>query len=174
MKFLWIFFAFSMLYAEEESSVFAGGCFWCLQSDFDKLNGVLTTTVGYEGGDLPNPTYQEVSTGLSGYVEAIEVIFDNEIVTYSELLDFYWHHIDPTNRLGQFCDIGPQYRPVIFTRTETQNSLAQIYSIEILPAKTFYPAEEYHQKYYLKNPLRYQFYRKACGRDRRLAELWGN
>lgn len=176
---------FGSLLSAEERAVLAGGCFWCLQADLDALEGVLATTVGYEGGDTPNPTYEVVSSGVSGYVEAVEVLFDPEKISFRELLDAYWRMIDPTRADGQFCDTGTQYRPVIFYFSEEQRVSAETsrcglakeeraspIQVAILPGKTFYPAEAYHQKYYLKNPLRYSFYRRHCGRDRRLFELW--
>lgn len=186
------FFAFWLvlwapLFGSQERAVLAGGCFWCLQADLDALEGVLATTVGYEGGDAPNPTYELVSSGVSGYVEAVEVLFDSEKISFKELLDAYWRMIDPTRFDGQFCDTGNQYRPGIFYCTGEQRILAEesrerrsregmvsLVGVAILPAKGFSPAEAFHQKYYLKNPLRYKFYRRHCGRDRRLQEIWGN
>lgn len=178
---------FGSLLSAEERAVLAGGCFWCMQADLDALEGVLATTVGYEGGDAPNPTYELVSSGISGYVEAVEVLFDSEKISFSELLDAYWRMIDPTRSDGQFCDTGNQYRPGIFYCSEEQRVLAEmsrgslareegvsLVGVAILPAKGFSPAEEFHQKYYLKNPLRYKFYRRHCGRDRLLQEIWGN
>lgn len=169
--------------AAEEMAVLAGGCFWCLQADLDALEGVVATTVGYEGGDAPNPTYEFVSSGVSGYVEAVEVLFDPEKISYRELLEAYWRMVDPTRGDGQFCDTGSQYRPVIFYFSEEQRVSAEASRCElarevspiqvaVLPGKAFCAAEEYHQKYYLKNPLRYKFYRRNCGRDRRLFEIW--
>lgn len=173
------------LFGAEETAVFAGGCFWCLQHDFDQVPGVISTTAGYMGGDKKNPTYKEVSAGGTGYLESVQVVFDPKKITYSQLLDFYWHNVDPTRSDGQFCDDGDQYRPVIFYMTEIQKKEADASKerlinkvkpilVDILPAKTFYPAEEYHQEYYKKNPLRYKFYRSTCGRDKRLKEIWGN
>lgn len=171
----------------QETAYFAGGCFWCVESDFDKVKGVLSTTSGYMGGDVPNPTYKEVSRGGTGYVEMVKVVYDPSQISYRDLLTVYWKNIDPTTDQGQFCDKGSQYRPIIFYDNEKQKELAeeskqQIIAenkvkpvlVEILPAKTFYPAEEYHQNYYKKNPLRYKFYRFNCGRDKRLKQLWGN
>lgn len=166
----------------DETATFASGCFWCTQSDFDHVNGVISTTAGYTGGSKVNPTYEEVSAGGTGHVEAVQVVFDPQKVSYKQLLDVYWHSVDPTRNDGQFCDNGTQYRPIIFYHTEQQRRLAQESKqkikvepvlVEILPASTFYPAEEYHQKYYQKNPLRYKFYRFNCGRDKRLKQLWG-
>ena len=178
----------SLVAAERtETAIFAGGCFWCVQHDFDQVPGVISTTAGYTGGDKKNPTYEEVSAGGTGHVEAVQVDFDPAKVTYKQLLDFYWHNVDPTRNDGQFCDTGDQYRPVIFYTTQTQREEALASKdemikenkvkpilVDILPAKTFYPAEEYHQKYYQKNPIRYKFYRSRCGRDDRLKNLWGS
>lgn len=168
-----------------EEATFASGCFWCTQHDFDQVKGVVETTAGYTGGTTVNPTYHEVSAGGTGHVESVLVKYDPSQVSYQELLDVYWHSVDPTRDDGQFCDKGRQYRPVIFYHNEEQKKLAEeskskliaenrIHPIlvEILPATTFYPAEDYHQEYYKKNPLRYKFYRYHCGRDQRLEELW--
>ncbi len=181
-------------YAEEklsdtskyEYATFASGCFWCTQHDFDQVKGVISTTAGYTGGEKENPTYEEVSGGGTGHIESLQVKYDPNEVSYQNLLDFYWHNVDPTRNDGQFCDKGNQYRPVIFYHNENQKDLAETYKnklisdkkihpilVEILPAKTFYAAEEYHQNYYKKNPLRYKFYRHRCGRDDRLKEIWG-
>ncbi len=177
-------FIFS-LYADE--ATFAGGCFWCVQHDFDEVHGVISTTAGYTGGTKNNPTYEEVSSGATGHVEAVRVEYNPKEISYSELLNFYWHNIDPTRNDGQFCDEGAQYRPIIFYNNEQQKRLAieskdkliaekkvQPILVEIRPMETFYPAEEYHQEYYQKNPLRYKFYRFNCGRDKKLKELWVN
>lgn len=170
-----------------EDAIFASGCFWCTQSDFDHVKGVISTTAGYTGGEKVNPSYEEVSAGASGHIESVEVKYDPNLVSYQELLNFYWHNVDPTRNDGQFCDSGSQYRPVIFYLKENQRELAEKSKkqlttdnvvrpilVEILPAKIFYPAEESHQNYYIKNPLRYKFYRYRCGRDARLSEIWGN
>jgi peptide-methionine (S)-S-oxide reductase len=168
-------------------ATFAGGCFWCMEPPFDKLEGVISTTSGYTGGSKPNPTYKEVSSGGTGHAEAVQVIYDPQRISYLELLDVYWHNIDPTMENGQFCDWGNQYRSEIFFHTPEQLQLAtqskaaldelkpfkEPVVTEITKATTFYPAEDYHQDYYLKNPLRYRFYRYGCGRDQRLEELWG-
>lgn len=184
-------YSLSSLYGQEsirqEEAIFAGGCFWCVEHDFDQVEGVISTTSGYTGGHKINPTYQEVSAGGTGHVEAVKVIFDPKKVSYQKLLDFYWHNIDPTRNDGQFCDSGQQYRPVIYYMNDTQKKLADAekqrlidehkipaVKVEILPTQTFYPAEEYHQKYYKKNPIRYKFYRYRCGRDKRLKEVWGD
>lgn len=176
---------FFSLYADE--ATFAGGCFWCVQHDFDEVHGVMSTTVGYTGGAKKDPTYEEVSSGTTGHVEAVRVEYNPKEISYSELLNFYWHDIDPTRNDGQFCDEGAQYRPIIFYNNEQQKQLAieskdkfiagkkiQPILVEIRPMETFYPAEEYHQEYYQKNPLRYKFYRFNCGRDKRLKEVWAN
>ena len=170
-----------------ERATFAGGCFWCMEPPFDKLDGVVSVTSGYTGGHKKNPTYEEVSSGTTGHAEAVEVVYDPAKITYSRLLDVFWHNIDPTVHNRQFCDEGTQYRSAIFYHNDEQKRFAEeskkaleksgrfkgpIYT-EILSASEFYKAEEYHQKYYKKNPLRYAFYRHGCGRDARLQELWG-
>jgi peptide-methionine (S)-S-oxide reductase len=168
-------------------ATFAGGCFWCIEADFEKVEGVLTVTSGYTGGRVPNPTYKQVSAGGTGHTEAIRVVFDPDRVTYKELLDVFWRNIDPTVSDRQFCDVGSQYRAGIFYHTEEQKEMAEESRddlertkmfpdpivTEITAAGAFYPAEAYHQDYYKKNSLRYSYYRKGCGRDARLAELWG-
>jgi len=172
---------------KSETAIFAGGCFWCMEYPFDALDGVISTTSGYTGGHKINPAYQEVSAGGTGHAEAVQVVFDPEKVSYEKLLDIFWHNVDPTTANRQFCDIGNQYRPAIFYSSETQKNLAEAAReqlqkskpfagdivVEITAASTFYPAEDYHQDYYLKNPLRYKFYRYNCGRDQRLSQLWG-
>lgn len=175
------------LNAEEAPSqaIFAGGCFWCMQADFDKVPGVIKTVAGYTGGHLPNPDYQTVTQQTTGHYEAIEVYYDSQKVDYATLLNHFWHNIDPLDEGGQFCDKGPSYRAAIFYLNEAQKVLAQKSKTQImkqyklphivtviLPARTFYPAEDYHQSYYLKNAWRYQFYRHHCGRDARLKEVW--
>ena len=168
-------------------AVFAGGCFWCTEADFDKLPGVLETTSGYIGGSIENPTYEEVSSGRSGHIEAVQVRFDPRQTSYAKLLEAFWPTIDPVNGNGQFCDNGPQYRSAIFYLNAEQQRLAeasktalaasgrlqQPIATVILAATTFYAAEDYHQDYHTKNPLRYSYYRHGCGRDQRLQELWG-
>lgn len=170
-----------------EKATFAGGCFWCMEHPFDELEGVVSVTSGYTGGQKANPTYEEVSAGTTGHAESVQVVFDPKKVTYQKLLDVFWHNIDPTVKDRQFCDVGRQYRTAIFYHSETQRRLAEesktaleqskklpsAIMTEIVPASTFYPAEEYHQHYYKKNPLRYRYYRASCGRDHRLQELWG-
>jgi len=169
-------------------AIFAGGCFWCVESDFDKVPGVVETISGYTGGRKVNPTYEEVSSGTTGHAESVEVIFDPKKVSYEHLLDVYWTSIDPTVKDRQFCDTGSQYRTAIFYTNEEQRRAAEASKkkveatkpfkapivTEITMAGTFYPAEDYHQDYYRKNPVRYKFYRTGCGRDARLKELWGD
>ena len=171
-----------------EKADFAGGCFWCLEHPFDELEGVISIMPGYTGGHKKNPTYEEVSAGMTGHAESVEVVYDPEKISYAKLLDVFWHNIDPTTRNRQFCDVGNQYRSAIFYYSESQRQLAEESKkaleksgrfkgkivTEIVPASEFYPAEEYHQKYYLKNPIRYKFYRFNCGRDQRLREIWGD
>ena len=166
-------------------ATFAGGCFWCMESDFDKVPGVISTTSGYSGGTTVNPTYAQVGSGRTGHAEAVEVVYDPAKVTYGQLLDEFWHNIDPLVKDRQFCDVGNEYRTAIFVHDEEQRRLAeeskkriegQLKSpvfTEIAPAGPFYPAEEYHQHYYLKNPVRYKYYRWNCGRDQRLEQIWG-
>jgi peptide-methionine (S)-S-oxide reductase len=169
-------------------ATFAGGCFWCMEPPFDKLDGVISTTSGYTGGQKKDPTYQEVSAGSTGHTEAVQIVYDPAKITYEKLLDVFWHNIDPTAVNAQFCDHGSQYRSAIFYHDETQKRLAEASKqaldmskpfkepivTEITAASTFYPAEDYHQNYYQKNPIRYKFYRYNCGRDQRLQELWGD
>jgi len=170
-----------------ETATFAGGCFWCMESPFDKLNGVISVTSGYTGGQKQNPTYEEVSAGGTGHAEAVQIVFDPAKIGYARLLDVFWHNIDPTVTDRQFCDSGHQYRSAIFYHSEEQRQAAlksrsalekskpfrEPIVTEITQATAFYAAEEYHQHYYKKNPLRYKYYRTGCGRDRRLKELWG-
>ncbi len=168
-------------------ATFAGGCFWCMEGPFDELPGVVSTTSGYTGGQRKNPTYHEVSAGGTGHAESVQVVYDPAKVSYQKLLDVFWHNIDPLARNYQFCDHGEQYRSAVFVHDARQRQLAEAskrelekqprfrgkIATEIVPAATFYPAEDYHQDYYRKNPIRYNFYRTGCGRDRRLRELWG-
>jgi peptide-methionine (S)-S-oxide reductase len=170
-----------------EIATFAGGCFWCMEPPYDELPGVISTTSGYIGGQKKNPTYEEVTTGRTGHTEAVQVVYDPKKVSYQKLLEVFWRNIDPTTPNAQFCDHGSQYRSGIFYHNEEQLKLAQASRgeiertksfrepivTEITKAATFYPAEEYHQDYYKKNPLRYKFYRANCGRDNRLEQLWG-
>jgi methionine-S-sulfoxide reductase len=186
-------FLFIPAFAEEtsearlESAVLGGGCFWCIEADYEKLDGVVDVVSGYTGGHIKNPTYKQVSAGGSGHIEVVKVAYDANKISYSQILDYFWRHIDPTRDDGQFCDSGSQYRPAIFYQDETQKKLAiastkqieqtkpfaQPLKVELIQASTFYPAEDYHQDYYKKNPLRYNFYRYNCGRDARVEQLWG-
>jgi peptide-methionine (S)-S-oxide reductase len=168
-------------------ATFAGGCFWCMQPPFDKTKGVVRTTAGYTGGTVPNPTYEEVSDGGTGHAESVEVVYDPSVVSYQQLLDVFWRNIDPLAKDRQFCDAGHQYRSAIFyhdaeQKRQAEESKAALEAsgrfhspIEtgIVEAGPFYPAEDYHQEYYKKNPARYAFYRWNCGRDQRLRALWG-
>jgi peptide-methionine (S)-S-oxide reductase len=172
---------------ESATAVFAGGCFWCIEADFEKLPGVLDVESGYTGGHVPDPDYAQVSAGGTGHAEAVRVRYDPARVSYAELLDYFWKRIDPTVKDRQFCDSGTQYRSAIFPATDEERRAAQA-SREALvasgrfaqvfttiePAASFYPAEDYHQDYYRKNPLRYAYYRRSCGRDARVEELWGS
>jgi peptide-methionine (S)-S-oxide reductase len=168
-------------------ATFAGGCFWCVEADFDKVPGVLSTTSGYIGGTVANPSYEQVSSKATGHAEAVEIVFDPAKVSYAELVNHFWRTIDPTTQDRQFCDVGSPYRTAIFTHDAQQAAIA-MQSLEalekskpfkepivtaILPATAFYPAESYHQDYYKKNPVRYAYYRASCGRDARLERLWG-
>jgi len=169
------------------TATFAGGCFWCMEPPFDELGGVLSTTSGYTGGRTPDPTYEAVSAGGTGHVEAVQVIYDPAKIGYERLLEVFWRNIDPTDDGGQFCDRGSQYRAAIFAHDEKQRALAELSKAavladrpfraaivtEILPSAAFHPAEGYHQNYYQTNPVRYKFYRYRCGRDQRLEALWG-
>lgn len=168
-------------------ATFAGGCFWCVESDFDKVPGVLETESGYTGGTLENPTYDDVTAGGTGHYEAVRITYDPAKVSYDKLLDVFWHSVDPTDAGGQFCDRGESYRTAVFAHSpeQKQAAVASKKTINesgdlqgsivtpILMAKAFYPAEDYHQGYYMKDPLRYRFYRFGCGRDNRLREIWG-
>lgn len=167
-------------------ATFAGGCFWCMESPFDTLKGVISTLVGYTGGHTKNPTYEEVSSGKTGHAEAIEIVYDPSIISYAELLDVFWKQIDPTARNRQFADGGTQYRTAVFFHSEEQKRLVEEskrklersgkfsapLATEIVPAATFYPAEEYHQKYYKKNPLQYKLYFSGSGREDFLKKMW--
>lgn len=173
--------------ADQRTAVFAGGCFWCMEPPYDKENGVLETISGYANGNIPNPTYEQVSRGGTGYVEVVQVTYDAEIVSYEELLEIYWPNIDPLDGDGQFCDQGDSYRPAIFYEDEAQRAAAEAskrivsdaydldgVAVPVEELTSFYPAEDYHQDYYQKNPIRYTYYRWGCGRDTRLNELWGD
>ena len=171
-----------------KEAYFAGGCFWCTEADFEKVNGVIDAISGYTGGHFANPTYEQVSEGGTGHVEAVKVIYDPAKVSYEQLLQYFWRHIDPTDAGGQFVDRGPQYRSVIFYSNEQEHRLAEASKkrlaasgrfdkpivTEILPLEHFYPAEEYHQDYYKKNPIRYHYYRYRSGRDQYLKKVWGD
>ncbi len=168
------------------TAVFAGGCFWCSEADFEALPGVMAVEAGYTGGTVPNPTYELVGTGITGHAEAVRVRYDPTRVSYAQLVEYFWKTIDPTVRDRQFCDRGAEYRSAIFWGNEAERAIAeasrdalaksgrfsQIHT-QIVAASTFYPAEDYHQDYYKKNPLRYRYYRYACGRDARLQAVWG-
>ena len=167
-----------------ETAIFSGGCFWCEEEVFNHLPGVISVVVGYTGGYTPDPTYKEVSSERTGHKESVQVTFDPTQISYDQLLESYWHNIDPFNAFGQFCDQGDSYKAVIFYTNENQkqkvqaskkkleNHLQKAVVTEIQPASLFYPAEDYHQNYADKNPLRYKFYRFTCGRDKRLQEVW--
>ena len=168
-------------------AIFASGCFWCTEADFDKVPGVISTTSGYTGGQMVNPDYRSVSSGRTGHAEAVEVIYDPAIVSYDDLLDHYWQNVDPFTAHRQFCDIGSQYRPEIFVLDATQRAAAEASKariqqrfkdmavvVAISDAEVFYPAEDYHQDYYKKNSAQYRFYRYGCGRDARLQAIWGD
>ena len=166
-------------------ATFAGGCFWCMEPPYDELEGVISTISGYIGGTTKNPTYEQVSAGTTGHTEAVEITYDPRKVSYEKLLEIFWRNIDPLTANAQFCDSGSQYRSGVFYHDQTQKTLAEASKkrvqsrfkqpivTEIVAASEFYPAEEYHQDYYKKNPIRYNFYRYGCGRDKRLQELWG-
>mgnify|MGYP000515960006 CR=1 FL=1 len=174
-------------HAAPQTMIVAGGCFWCVESDFEAVQGVSDVVSGYIGGDTENPTYKQVSSGKTGHFEAVEIHFDDDVVSLKALADYFWKTIDPTDAEGQFCDKGSPYKTAMFYQNAEQKavfdaSLAKVINTkpfkndvvtEILPATTFYPAEEYHQSYYTKNPLRYAYYRASCGRDNKLERLWG-
>lgn len=172
--------------AKTEKATFAGGCFWCVEADFDKVEGVLSTTSGYTGGRTANPTYKDVGGGATGHAEAVEIVYDPAKVSFRKLLDTYWRSIDPLVKDRQFCDGGNEYRTAIFYHSDEQKRLAestraaveaelkQKVFTEIAPAGPFYQAEDYHQDFYIKNPSKYSFYRWNCGRDQRLQQIWGN
>jgi peptide-methionine (S)-S-oxide reductase len=173
--------------APRATAIFAGGCFWCMEGPFEKLKGVLSVTSGYSGGQKRNPTYEEVGSGGTGHAESVQIVYEPDKVSYETLLEVFWHNIDPVSANGQFCDRGSQYRSAIFYLDEAQKAAAlaskkaledsgrfkQKIVTEIVAAGPFYPAEEYHQDFYKRNPLRYNTYRMGCGRDARLKELWG-
>ena len=171
-------------FAESEKAIFAGGCFWCLEHDLEKLDGVVSAESGYSGGDLINPTYQD----HSGHQEVVKVVFDSDIISYKDLLKQYWVNVDPFDNNGQFCDRGDSYKPVIFTSNQEQkrdakesqetisvglNIPLEQLKVDIVESKVFWLAENYHQDFAVKNPLKYNFYRTSCGRDNRLKKVWG-
>ncbi len=170
-----------------KTAILAGGCFWCMQPPFDALPGVLSTSAGYTGGQTANPTYEQVSDGITGHCEAVEVVYDPAKISYERLLEVFWRNVDPTQKDGQFVDIGAQYRAEIFYQNGEQKKLALTSKdrleklgvfdkpivTEITPASIFYPAEAYHQSYYKKNPIRYKYYRRGSGRDKFLKKTWG-
>jgi peptide-methionine (S)-S-oxide reductase len=169
----------------QAKATFAGGCFWCMEPPYDELDGVVSTTSGYAGGRKKNPSYKQVSAGGTGHAEVVQVVYDPKKVSYEKLLQVFWRNVDPLVKDRQFCDWGDQYRTAIFYSNDAERRLAEaskqavekklgktVYT-QIVPLQEFYPAEEYHQDYYQKNPIRYKFYRGNCGRDRRLEELWG-
>ena len=174
--------------AGEAVAIFAGGCFWCMEPPYDKTEGVISTISGYTGGELANPSYRQVSSGTTGHIEAVKIVYDPEKVSYEKLLHIFWRNIDPIRANAQFCDEGPQYRSAIFPQDEAQREAAEKskaeleatgrftrpIATEILDAAPFYPAEDYHQDYYKKNPNRYAYYRWSCGRDARLDQIWGS
>jgi peptide-methionine (S)-S-oxide reductase len=186
ITFLFTHLILSSAWAAQETAIFAGGCFWCMEPPFDKLDGVISTTSGYTGGHTKNPTYSKVSAGSTGHAEALKVIYDPAKISYSKLLKVFWRNIDPTTEDAQFCDHGNQYRAGIFYLNDQQKLLAEdskqslINSkrfdnpivTEITAASKFYDAENYHQNYYQKNPLKYKFYRYHCGRDKFLNKYW--
>ena len=174
--------------AGTQKAVFAGGCFWCVESDFDKVDGVLSTTSGYTGGNVANPTYEQVSAKHTGHAEAVEIVFDPKKVSYEKLVEHFWRTIDPTTKDRQFCDAGSPYRTAIYAQDAAQLRVAQASKAalekskpfkdpivtEVVMGGPFYAAEDYHQDYYKKNPVRYNYYRLSCGRDARIKELWGS
>ncbi len=173
--------------SQHAKATFAGGCFWCMEEAFENVEGVVFVISGYAGGQVENPTYEEVSAGGTGHTESIEVTYDPSKVTYEDLLDVFWRNVDPTTPNAQFCDHGSQYRTAIFYHNETQKQLIdesrerldasktfpESIVTEVLPASAFYIAEDYHQDFYTKNPIRYKYYKWNCGRTRRLEQLWG-
>lgn len=170
------------------TAVFTGGCFWCVESDFDKVPGVISTTSGYTGGTTPNPTYEQVGSGTTGHAESVEIKFDPSKVSYKQLVEHFWRTIDPTTKDREFCDVGTPYRTAIFAQNAEQLKIAEASKAalekskpfsapivtEVVKGGSFYPAEDYHQNYYKKNPIRYKYYRYRCGRDVRLKQLWGD
>ena len=185
----WLLISPSPVFAEEQSAVLAGGCFWCMESDLEKLPGVISVESGYSGGSVSEPTYNQVSAETTGHQEVVEVLFDPAKISYPRLLQSYWRNVDPLDGAGQFCDRGDSYRPVIFTSGDQQNSEAlasqsaaarelgvseSALKVEIKPLEKFWPAEDYHQNFAELNSVKYKYYRWACGRDKRLDEVWGD
>lgn len=174
--------------SETKTAVFAGGCFWCVEADFDKVEGVVSTLSGFAGGHVDNPSYKQVTYTDTGHYEVVQIEYDASVVSFSELLEYYWRHVDPTDDGGQFCDRGDSYKTAVFVNDESERKTAEMSkaSIEasgvledpivtpILDAAPFWKAEEYHQDYYQKNPLRYRYYRTSCGRNNRVEEVWKN
>ncbi len=183
-----LFAAAGQLFAQSQTAraTFAGGCFWCMEKPFDELEGVLSTTSGYTGGHVENPSYRQVTRGGTGHVEAVQVVYDPSKIGYETLLFVYWRNVDPVDSGGQFCDRGASYETAVFYHDTQQRRLAEASKrgveetlgrsvvTPIRPFEAFYPAEEYHQDYYQKKPVRYNFYRSSCGRDARLNLLWGD
>jgi peptide-methionine (S)-S-oxide reductase len=172
--------------ARPAEAIFAGGCFWCMEQDFEQLPGVIEAESGYTAGHVDNPDYYAVSSGRTGHTEAVRVVYDASRVSYSQLVEYFWRHIDPTAKDRQFCDTGPQYRSGIYWQSEDERRIVEAsrdallvggrfkeIHTELAPATRFWPAESFHQDYYKKNPWRYAYYRKACGRDARVAAIWG-
>lgn len=171
--------------AQADTAVFAGGCFWCMEKPFEELDGVAAVVSGFSGGTVPNPTYDQVTTKTTGHYESVKVIYDPDVISYETLLQVYWHNVDPLDDGGQFCDRGEPYRPAVFVRTPAERAAAEATKaqlaerfgepivVPVLDAAPFYAAEDYHQDFYRTNPGRYQSYRTGCGRDARLAALWG-
>jgi peptide-methionine (S)-S-oxide reductase len=184
---LWLGATAAASWAATDKATFAGGCFWCVEADFDKVPGVRSTTSGYTGGRVAHPRYEQVSAGTTGHAEAVEIVFDPAVVSYAQLLEHFWRTIDPTVKDRQFCDVGTPYRTAIFVHDDAQFAAAQASLAALNRSKPFrepivtaieragpfYAAEAYHQDYYRKNPVRYQYYRASCGRDLRLQQLWG-
>ncbi len=174
--------------SQQEDAVFAGGCFWCVEADFDKVEGVLQTISGYTGGHVSNPSYKQVTYEDTGHYEAVRVIYDPSVVSYEELVEYFWRHVDPLDAGGQFCDRGDSYRTAIFVDNQNERDIAEssrdaidasgVLEAEIvtpiIDRSTFWPAEDYHQDYYQANPIRYAYYRTSCGRDKRVKSLWGD
>ncbi len=179
--------SFSVSYAAPQTLIVAGGCFWCVESDFEALDGVTEAISGYTGGHTDNPTYQQVAGKSTGHFEAVEIHYDDEKVTLETLVDYYWKTIDPTDANGQFCDKGSPYKTALFYQNDEQQAVFEksrqeleqnkpfkgAIATQILPAKTFYPAEDFHQNYYQTHSLKYKFYRSSCGRDSKIKSLWG-